>query len=408
MASVYRTTYTTADGKKKKSSKLTVKYGDHSGAFRWIPDFTDKWLSEELGRKLEKLAQFVAMSQPPDVEISGWLQTIDGDLKSKLAKWGMLDPRSMAEAKPLSTHLDDFRQALSDSGNTLAHASTVSNRARTIVEQCQFKFFSDMAPSAVQRYLASRRAGEGKEPRISQQTSNHYLTAIKQFCRWMVRDRRANENPLTHLQGVTITDTDDRREWTDEELRAVGEAARSGIAKLGMSGEQRAMLYLSAFYTGLRAKELASLTPSHFDLSAIPATVTIEKADEKSRRGKSLPLHPDYAAMIQSWMSGKPTDQLLWPGGWARNRYGNKMVQFDQENAGVEYRTDEGRADFHALRHTFLSRLGRSGASTRVMMDLGRHTTPQMTIRYTHANLYDLAGAIEAVPGVRLAAQKMS
>lgn len=222
----------------------------------------------------------------------------------------------------------------------------------------------------------------------------------------MVRDRRANENPLAHLQGVTITETDDRREWTDEELRAVVEAARSGITKLGMTGEQRAMLYLSAFYTGLRAKELASLTPSHFELSANPATVTIEKADEKSRRGKSLPLHPDFAAMIQSWMSGKPTDQLLWRGAWARHRYGNKMVQFDQENAGVKYRTNEGRADFHALRHTFLSRLGRSGASTRIMMDLGRHTTPQMTMRYTHANLYDLAGAIEAVPGVSLEDQR--
>ena len=66
----------------------------------------------------------------------------------------------------------------------------------------------------------------------------------------------------------------------------------------------------------------------------------------------------------------------------------------------LSYRDDDGRqADFHALRHTFLSRLGRSGASAKVMQRLARHSTVGLTLdRYTHAGLYDLQAAVEKLP----------
>ena len=57
------------------------------------------------------------------------------------------------------------------------------------------------------------------------------------------------------------------------------------------------------------------------------------------------------------------------------------------------------QADFHALRHTFLSRLGRSGASATVMQRLARHSTVGLTLdRYTHAGLFDLQTAVEKLP----------
>ena len=72
----------------------------------------------------------------------------------------------------------------------------------------------------------------------------------------------------------------------------------------------------------------------------------------------------------------------------------------DSERAGVAYRNDDvHQADFHALRHTYLSRLGRSGASPKAMQRLVRHTTVQLTLgRYTHANLFDLKAAVDLLP----------
>ena len=61
--------------------------------------------------------------------------------------------------------------------------------------------------------------------------------------------------------------------------------------------------------------------------------------------------------------------------------------------------SDNKQADFHSLRHSYLSRLGRSGASAKVMQKLARHSTVELTLgRYTHANLHDLAAAVDGMP----------
>jgi len=153
--------------------------------------------------------------------------------------------------------------------------------------------------------------------------------------------------------------------------------------------------------TGLRASELASLTPAHFDLEAQPPTVAVLACDEKSRRGDTLPLSSDVVKLLRPSLGAHPVDARLWPGTWAKSHNGFKLMQHDLRSADVPYTTEDGTADFHALRHTYLSRLGRSGASPKVMMRLARHTTVELTLgRYTHANLYDLASAVEAMPSI--------
>ena len=58
----------------------------------------------------------------------------------------------------------------------------------------------------------------------------------------------------------------------------------------------------------------------------------------------------------------------------------------------------------HSLRHTYLSRLGCSGASPKVMQMLARHSTVELTLgRYTHAGLFDLSSAVNALPPLPLA-----
>ena len=39
-----------------------------------------------------------------------------------------------------------------------------------------------------------------KRPRFSIQTSNHYLEAMLGFTRWLDRNKRIADNPLTHLE----------------------------------------------------------------------------------------------------------------------------------------------------------------------------------------------------------------
>ena len=128
------------------------------------------------------------------------------------------------------------------------------------------------------------------------------MQAIKQFCKWKVDSDRATENAGRNIRRVKVTDKDERRALTDAELQKLIITAASGPARYNLDGRSRAMLYLTATYIGLRASELAALTPKNFDLSGEVPTVTIKAADEKARRGAVLPLHPTLHAELRKWI----------------------------------------------------------------------------------------------------------
>ena len=170
---------------------------------------------------------------------------------------------------------------------------------------------------------------------MSIQTSNHYLRAIKQFTRWLVKDRRASDDPLTHMAMLNVS-TDrrhDRRPFSEEELSAILQAANAGPIVRRMKGPDRAMLYAVAAYTGLRASELASLMPESFDLDSDPATVTVQAAYSKHRRQDVLPLHPSLVALLRPWLAAKPEGQSVWPGNWAKGKEAGAMLKADLERA---------------------------------------------------------------------------
>jgi len=398
---VFRQRFTGRDGKTKQSRKWYVEFKDHLDTARRIPGFTDKGLTVELGRKLEKLVSLRVLGDTPGPEITRWLESLPADLRRKLADISLLDSRSVASGKPLNEHLNDFKANLRNAGRSEEYCNTVTARATRIIERCGFQVIGGMSASRVQACLADLK-NEG----LGQRTVNHYLQAIKQFTRWLVSDRRAGENPLAHLRAgnAQLDVRRERREMATDEILKLLEATLVGMRIYGLTGWERYTLYAAALGTGLRAKELASLTPKHCELNVELPTVRIDAADEKSRRGDVIPLPADLTRLLKQVIAHLEPAARLWPGTWAEKRRGSKMIQHDLNQAGVPYRTDEGQADFHSLRHTYLSRLGRSGASPKAMQRLARHTSVELTIgRYTHASLYDLASAVDGLPALPLA-----
>ncbi len=125
--------------------------------------------------------------------------------------------------------------------------------------------------------------------------------------------------------------------------------------------------------TGLRASELASLTPASFNLAADPPTVALAAAYSKHRREDVLPLQSDLAARLRQRLTERdrpqddqqvilPSDRAadakcepLFPGTWPEKAA--KMLRIDLTAAAIPYVTDAGIADFHSLRLTFISKL---------------------------------------------------
>lgn len=306
---------------------------------------------------------------------------------------GIASPFEEEHQKPLIDHLADFDETLSAKGVADSHRKLVISRCRKIIHACHFDYIGHVSPSPIESFLRELRT-EG----TSVQTSNHYIRAIKQFMRWLVMDRRTNDNPLSGLATANVA-TDRRhirRALTDDEIGKILKAAREGGQVLGVPAADREILYVVALYTGFRASELASMTPESFDLESNPPTASVGAKNSKRRRVDQLPIHPAIVEKLREWLASKPAKSPLWPGGWAKNRYAGKMLKRDLASAGVPFKDDQGRvADFHCFRHTFITRLVKSGAAPKVAQTLARHSDIRLTMNvYTHLGLHDQAAAI--------------
>ena len=179
------------------------------------------------------------------------------------------------------------------------------------------------------------------------------------------------------------------------------------------------MLYRLALGTGFRASELASLVPGSFDLDGRPPTVTVEAGYSKHRRRDVQPIRRDLADLLRPWLEARTPGLPVFPipdkpvklvqadlaaarDAWLEEAATKKERKEREKSSFLKYRDAAGRvADFHALRHTYISRLVRSGANIKVAQELARHSTPMLTLgRYAHVQLADQTRALDALPAI--------
>ena len=93
-----------------------------------------------------------------------------------------------------------------------------------------------------------------------------------------------------------------------------------------------------------------------------------------------LPLHPSIIERLRPWLATKTG--RIWTA-WTKYRWTDAavMLRKDLKRAGIPYRDEQGRfADFHALRHTFISSLARCGVHPAKAKELARHSTITLTM----------------------------
>jgi len=374
MASVYRPAYTRLDPTTGlrvpgKSPTWWAQYKGADGAYHRERGYTDRAATVALARKLEKRAARQAV--------------------------GLVDEFEESARRPIAEHLNDFERDLTARGNTTKHVRLLVGRARRLFKAAGVASIGELRGNAIGEALAGLQRN-GK----SAQTRNFYLQAATSFSRWLVRERRLPNDPITHLRPINVR-TDrrhDRRAISVQDLgKLIAAAAASGKRFRGLRGVDRAMLYETASMTGLRVAELASLKPESFDLAVKPPTVTVEAGYSKRRRRDVLPLHAALAAKLKAWLVDRRAAAPLWPGTWSERA--SRMVKRDLGAAGIAYRDASGVFDFHALRHQFLSALARSGVHPKAAQKLARHSTITLTMdRYSHLDLAELGDALKLVP----------
>jgi len=371
MASLFKPTYSAKDSKTGKTIQKKVKkwYGqfrDENGEVKRVPLCTDKAAAQAM---LNEIVRRVERGEA-----------------------GLISPFDEHRKRSIEGHLEDFERHLVNKGTSPKQVKLTLTRIRKIVLGCKIQKISDIEVDSVENFLSQQEL-EG----LSQRTTNFYARSIKHFTRWLVKFRRSQDDPLLPLSANRRVDNQrrSRRVISTSELASLVRSTRTS-AKLfrGLNGSDRALLYLLASNTGLRASELASLKRSNFEFSEGRNLVVVEAAYSKRRRRDEQPIPTRIVEELRSFLSAKDTDSLVWPGNW--NEKAAKMLRADLKKAGLEYETDSGVFDFHSLRHYFVSNLSRGGIHPKMAQKLARHSDINLTMNtYTHVELEELAKELD-------------
>jgi integrase/recombinase XerD len=363
--------------KKGGRGHWVVKYYDHLGRRReHSTKTTDRRAAERIGSELETQAALRREG------------VIDADL----------DDVAKARRLPLATHIDAFAKVLRAKGDSERHVKETVSLIERVLTAGEVRSLGDLRATKVQLAIgALHTAGR------SARTCNKALLALKSFSRWLDRDRRLRGDPLAELalRASGEAPCRVRRELDSEAFQKLLGAAQDAGEVLGLSGVDRAVLYRVAAGTGLRASELASLTPASFELEGASPSIVLEAAYSKRRRRDVQPLRPDLAEVLRPWLASRPRGKPIFPVQRLAEKTA-RMLRVDLMAAGIPYKDARGRfADFHALRHTYVSQLVRSGASVKVAQELARHSTPLLTVgRYAHTSTAEVLSALAGLEPV--------
>jgi integrase len=318
--------------------------------------------------------------------------------------------------RPLAEHVAEFFTGMAGKGDK---PSTILDTRRNLdmaLQGCGFTSIREIEATKMHGFITDlRRRGLGS-CRI-----NHLITTAKGFSRWLWRNGRLATDPLAQVDKLNAKADlrHERRALSDEELNwLIATTARSEEAQC-MDGPTRALLYQLAVETGLRKSELRSLTPESFDLSGFSkATVTVLAAHAKNGRTDKVPMRDGLAQAVAAYLLAHPhcgrlfqhldrasgliqADLAMAKRTWIEEARGDKKAVAERTASGfLEYKDKSGRfADFHAMRHTFITRLARSGASPAEAKALARHSTIVLTMdHYTHLRVEDSRRALENLP----------
>ena len=216
---------------------------------------------------------------------------------------------------------------------------------------------------------------QGKSPR----SISRYLSAYRQFYRWLVREGKIDSDPVALIESPK-TGRGLPKALTEEQVESLLAAPDTGTT-LGL--RDKAMLELM-YATGLRVSELVSL-----ELSNINLNQGVVRVIGKGRKERLVPIGDEAHESLKAYLSGgRPellqgvqTDDVFVT---------NRKSGMTRQAFWYMVRRYAGLCDIshklspHMLRHSFATHLLNHGADLRVVQLLLGHSDLSTTQIYTH------------------------
>ena len=408
------------------------------------PRYLCTW-TDEHGKRCQRLA-FTDKNAATRFEL-------DQRDRAKAIKAGLIEPEQEAirehRTACISIHLDAFEQQLALVGIGGGRRSKPSLKYVQSVRVSLDRFVQWTGPKysnsvkniqdiTLERAIAWADDLEthgwttptGKHKPYSGHSINTFIGNLTMFTAWAERTKRITSDPLKdfgrrrtsklHSQRTHI-----RRSITPEQIASLLEAAESRpltaartinrgprkgqigakvaedrITQLIAKGQERATLYLTLFWTGLRRSEAKALEWGDVILDAQQPLLRLRGHTTKSKRSDVLALHPELVSrLVELKASRSPEVSDCEPVFTTiPNRY---TFRKDLEAAGIEAVQNDRHFDMHAIRVSLTTFLASQGVGQRIAQAHMRHTDPKLTaITYTDAEALPIAAAINTLPDI--------
>lgn len=391
MGDVFKQQYKRRDGQSGQSKKWYGQFRDHAGKLRRVPLATDK------GAARAMLAEMIRQVER--------------------RRAGLADDFTEAATGPLDELRTAYLADLKLRGRKPRYREEVEQLLGIVVKACGFTTPGDLRSEALDIYLAGM---EG-----SARTRAKHRQAIVGFANWLMRKGKLPANPLARSTRPEGDQTRKRRALSLEELQRLVEAAagrplaegtlirwgpRTGQydrklpdaerVRLTLQGRNNALLYRTAFYTGLRADELRSLWAGDLVITEGRARLALPRERTKNKKDANCPLPTRLAHDVAAWIE----DRGLGAGDpiFSVPRDTAKLIRADLKAAGIAYRDARGRvADFHALRASLSSHMNAAGAPATTAKAIMRHSTIKLTMDTYHDEaMNDEYAVLDKLPDV--------
>jgi integrase len=314
-------------------------------------------------------------------------RTVDRkDAQALLAKWKLEAHRQFMWNEEPPRSYDDLmlRYLQGPSKDKRAHDRDLY-AAKRLTPFFQGRALNALGPAEIQAYIDQRRA-TGVGPGTVNKELNLLSSALN-YAR-----RRLQWDVPNPVEGMRLRPPEGRIRWIDRatavRLIAAAEKVRGYLPDFIQLG----------LYTGMRKGEILGLTWDRVDLDR--RMVYLTDQDQKNGKHGSVPLNAEAVAAFERRKAHREQYCPLSPWVFA-TRQGDRIADIKKgfqsacERAGIE--------DFHPhdLRHTCAAWLVQDGVDIRVVCELLRHSSIQVTMRYAHLSSKNVRDAVERLSQFR-------
>ena len=218
----------------------------------------------------------------------------------------------------------------------------------------------------------------------SKRTVNRKLASLRTFFKWLRKEGKLSENPMTRVQGPK---SEKRLPVFIKEAELAPQKV-SAIFSSDFEGLRNSLIIELFYQTGIRLSELIDLKEAAVQQQSI-------KVLGKRNKERIIPISADLFVKIEQYRAAKRALGLEHPNLLLRLNgqalYAQFVYRLVKEVlaslSGVEKRSP------HVLRHTFATHMLNNGAGLETLKDLLGHANLSATQVYTHNSFAQLRKA---------------